>query len=238
MQKFLTTMKTMNNSFQKLGVGFVFSFLIGLTSLSRASVTIVDDTSDTFAGMNASGSDPYKAQIFSVGSTGGQISSVSLDLDFTGSGANGATISVLLYNATGTAVGSEIGTLGTITGTGTGATLYSATGLASDSLTAGNDYAIVIQEANGGPSAVDWEYATSGSASTGSGSFVSVSNVKSTDGATWVNDNTHPQYIMGISVVPEPAAWGAISGISLLGLCGIRTLRERRAQTALTYGNI
>jgi hypothetical protein len=29
--------------------------------------------------------------------------------------------------------------------------------------------------------------------------------------------------------VPEPAAWGAISGLGLLGICGLRTWRERRS---------
>jgi hypothetical protein len=32
-----------------------------------------------------------------------------------------------------------------------------------------------------------------------------------------------------IAPVPEPAAWGAISGFGLLGICGLRTWRQRRA---------
>jgi hypothetical protein len=35
-----------------------------------------------------------------------------------------------------------------------------------------------------------------------------------------------------ISAVPEPGTWGAVSGASLLGLCGVRVWRQRRQQNA------
>jgi hypothetical protein len=44
--------------------------------------------------------------------------------------------------------------------------------------------------------------------------------------ATITMDNFN---ISDLTPVPEPAEWGAISGFGLLGICGLRTWRERRS---------
>lgn len=47
---------------------------------------------------------------------------------------------------------------------------------------------------------------------------------------TWAtfSDDTPGSFNLGEAVVPEPAAWGTVSGFGLLGICGFKAWREHR----------
>ena len=189
--------------FSFLPKGAVLSLFITLTPAARAAL-IVDDLGDAIKGATSAGSNPYKAQGFSSDASG-IISSVTLNLSFNQAAVNaGAVLDVYLYTATSTGQPSEsliLATLlGTITASTTGAQLYTLTPAASDTIIAGQNYAIVLNTAMSA-GAVGWEYSSSGSGSTGSGAFLTAYN-GANGSAGW--SSVSQQRNLAVEVVPEP----------------------------------
>lgn len=209
----------------RLGVGAALLALFAFAAVSRADIDIVNSLGDTRAGDAPASNNPFKVEDFST-TVSGQISDVILSLNFNAAAVTAhSPLDVYIYNATGSGPTGSGSLLGTITPTTTGDHQYTVSGLQAYSLTAGQDYAIGIDETLGSGT-VGWEYAALNSPNTGTGgSFLGAYN--SVAGASpWVSSNPLQQRFMKVTVVPEPMT-GAIMGISALVIAGSHTLRRR-----------
>jgi hypothetical protein len=208
-----------------LGVGAALLAPFAFTSVSRADVDIVNSLGDTRVADAPASGNPFKVEDFST-TVSGQISGVILDLNFNGVAVTaGSPLDVYVYGANGSGPTGSGFLLGTITPTTTGDHQYTVSGLQAYSLTAGQDYAIGIDETLG-TGTVGWEYAAFNSPNSGiGGSFLGALN--STAGsAPWVNSNPLQQRFMDVTVVPEPMT-GAFLGFGVLALVATHRLRRK-----------
>jgi hypothetical protein len=150
----------------------------------------------------------------------GNISAIELQLDSTASGS----VTVNLYNATGTTLGSEVGTLGTISvGTGDNQQL-SITSLTSYPLTAGDNYAI---EYSSTPT-ITSDLSSSPSTVGGSeGSYVAFFRNGNDIGTTYtMRDDVE------IAAAPETPMTGAFMGFGALAVAGGNMVRRKLAASS------
>jgi len=202
--------------------------LVSQPSVTRAQI-IVSVTNDDLGSVffNSSGND--MAETFGTGSAGGAISQITLSLDFNGASSTG----VYLYTSSGGVPTSpyeslQIGTVSTgdfIGQNSFGQNLYNvelnASAVTANPLVANTDYALSVggQGVGAGPG---WYYTTSGSSSTGTGSFLGAYYV------SFGNWNSAPSQMQGMEVkvtaVPEPSTSVLIifGVIALLVLSGFR----------------
>jgi hypothetical protein len=210
----------------RLGVGAALLALFALTSVSRADIDIVNSLGDTKVNDAPASGNPFKVEDFST-TVSGQISGVILSLNFNAAAvAAHSPLDVYIYNATGSGPTGSGSLLGTITPTTTGDHQYTVSGLQAYSLTAGQDYAIGIDETLGSGT-VGWEYAALNSPNTGTGgSFLGAYN--SVAGTSpWVSSNPLQQRFMKVTAVPEPMA-GTLMGLGALAVAASHTLRRRK----------
>jgi hypothetical protein len=171
-------------------------------SSARAAVTQIANLAASSSGAAAS-ANYYNAQGFKMSSTGGTISSLTLQLDNTSSSA--VTYNVYLYSASsaGVPTGSAT-TLATGLSLSAGNNKQTLITLGSNpNLTASSYYAIAVESASG---SFGWDYTTS-STQTGSGSFSGVSGLyySSNGGSSWANTLSSGDYEMfNLQTVPEP----------------------------------
>jgi len=211
----------------RLGVGAALLAFFAVTSVSRADIDIVNSLGDTKVNDAPASGNPFKVEEFST-TVSGQISGVILSLNFNAAAvAAHSPLDVYIYNATGSGPTGSGFLLGTITPTTTGDHQYTVAGLQAYSLTAGQDYAIGIDETLGSGT-VGWEYAALNSPNTGTGgSFLEAYNSVAGN-SPWVESSPLQQRFMDVTVtpVPEPRT-GAIMGIGALAIAGSHTLRRR-----------
>jgi hypothetical protein len=223
-------MKTLLLAVRGLGVGAVVMGIFASASVSRAD-NLINDLSAAPAGE----ADPseYLAQDFST-AVSDPVLGVTLDLDFNAvavAAGVGAVMDVYVYNASAGGPGSSLphnGLLGTVTPTVAGAHDYAVNIQAGHnfSLTAGQDYAIVLDTALGSGT-VAWEYATSANAATANagngGTFLS--SYSSPDESLWTGNVVDT---FQLQVVPEPAT-NAFLGLGVLALLAIQRMRRKHA---------
>ena len=218
-------------SVNRLGVGAVVVGLLASASVSEAQRAIINDLTGPNLGQLASG--PYEAQDFST-TYSGLITSATIDLNFNATAVTaGAVLDVYIYNATASGPTTPLplfGLLGSITPTSVGAFNYTVHLIgAPQSVTAGQDYAIIIDTSIGGLGTVAWQYATSANAATDNagnlGAFLS--GYTSPDLSTW-SATAMTGNAFQLSVVPEPST-NACIGVGALALLAINKMRRKTA---------
>jgi hypothetical protein len=185
---------------------FAVAGVTGVAPAVHAQFTLVSDTSDNL-GSQFVGVGNDMAETFSTGAANGDISQITLSLDFVGATQTG----IFLYTTSGAPTSYEtlqIGTVSTrdyIGQNSYGQDLYNVelnpSAVAANPLAADTDYAIGV-EGQGAGDNLYWNYVADGSDSTGTGSFL---------GAYYVNHgnwNSAPSQMQGMEVdigsVPEP----------------------------------
>jgi hypothetical protein len=155
-----------------------------------------------------------QAQVFTMPSYGGTISSLALRLQAPSS----VTTDVDLYSVSGSTF-SFVETFGTVTADSSG-TVFAVSLSSNPSLSADTSYAIALQKA---PSTLEWGYTTT-SGSGGDGTLGST--YLSTDaGVTWIA-GTSGQYLqMDLAVVPEVPVTGTLMGLGALIIAAVHALR-------------
>ena len=201
--------------------------LLAFVSISRAQLNVVDSLGISATNKAALSTNPYKAQGFST-TVSGDISLVSLQLDVTNYALD-YPLDVYIYDANSSGVShAGAGTLlGTITPTANGNYQNYTVSLTdlTYNLTAGDDYAIVIDEYVGGTSDdILWEYGAIGGTPTGNGSFLSPYNSVTGLGSWAAAVNS--ERLMDVQV-PEPTSMLSL-GLGALALVGFR--RNRRSK--------
>ena len=204
----------------KLQMSLAVAGLMALFSVARAQVTLVSDTSDNLAASFPDGGRGNDlAETFSTGPAGGTIAQIILGLNFTGVTHTG----IYLYATSGAPASYEtlqIGTVSTTDNVATnsfGQTLYrvelNAGAVAANPLAAGTDYALSV--GGQGAGALSWDSIAIGSASTGTGSFLSGYYYSS---GNWTPESTQmPGMEVDVQPVPEPStlALFIVGGIAL-----------------------
>jgi hypothetical protein len=236
--------KNLNLGSGWLGLGAALMALMATSAVSCAqSVDVLSDLGETLKS-TAVNANQYKAEGFTLAGTGTfTINQIILGLAF-----SGVTTSadVYLETASGTGVpsinlatpgsGYFIGTVGgsSIGTSSGGATEYNVTLSSPISLSAGVDYALIIDTSGnqgGSAGAVGWQYFTtsSGIYTTATGSYLGAWNHQNTPApnGSWVNTqaNTQVRY-MDLVEVPEPST----QALMVLGAAGllISVRRQRR----------
>lgn len=196
--------------------------LCAFMPVAHASVVIVDNLGNTFSGHTA------KAQLLAQGfspTAGGQISSITLQLDFAATGS--LVVNLYSANASGQPL-ALIGALGTITATATGDNQhFTLTGgsLTSRSLAAGQNYDVVIA----GTTSIGWDY-TSSSANSGAGGAIvgKAWGDNGTSGVTWTQGAAYTG--LELTTVPEPVTCALAGfGVIFIGVNVARALRRNGA---------
>ena len=249
-------MKTWGSCFRPcaLSSGVVLLALFAFTSVSRADFTVADNldgNSAKISGYTASGGagTEFKAQMFTTGSEGGDIS--LLDLYLSVYGISGTpTMNVYVYDVTGGSISSSpIDLLGTVAFTSATSNSFEVDIENTIYLSPDTDYAIAIdaKALNSGSATVGWAFfsaAVTGINFSGDGTMPPASS----PGVTGNNGDYTPagpshgsggldvtwgilqsqQRLLDIHLVPVPEpTTGAIIGISALCLAAGRTLRRR-----------
>jgi hypothetical protein len=209
-------------------MGAVCLALFASVSLSHADIDIVNSLGDTRVNDAPASGNPFKVEDFST-TVSGHISSVILSLNFNAAAVTAdSPLGVYIYSATGSGPTGSSFLLGTITPTTTGDHAYTVSLTGSYSLTAGNDYAIGINE-DISKGTVSWEYAALNSPNAGTGgSFLGAYN--SVGGVSpWVASSPLQQRFMDVEVtpIPEPMT-GAFMVLGALAIAASRTLRRRK----------
>ena len=194
--------------------------IMSLAPVAHAQ-TVVNDLGDNLSGQFVGvGND--MAETFSTGTSTGDITQIILSLDFAGA----SQARIFFYTTTGAPTGYETLQIGTVSTSdyigqnSSGQNLYSvelnAGAVAANPLSANTDYAISV-EGQGAGDNLYWDSIASGSASTGTGSFLGAYYV------SFGNWNSAPSEMLGMEVdVPEP------SGLVLVICGGIILLALRR----------
>lgn len=202
------------------------------------SVDVVNSLGDTRAGDENSTPRYTRIQEFST-TVSGNISSVTLALNFNLAQV-GSVLDVYIYDATGSGSGNGSGSLfnisnptllGTITPTSgqTGSDLqFSVSGLDLYALSAGQDYAIVIDSYLNGHN-VAWEYAAVGSANAGTGgAFNGAYNYAASSGPEYLSVNQQRFMDVSVTSVPEPSST-AFLGFGGMALIFVQRLRGKKS---------
>lgn len=187
----------------------------GMAPAVYAQVTVVSDTTDNL-GSQFVGVGNDMAETFSTGAANGNLSQITLSLDFTGATQTG----IFLYTTSGAPTSYEtlqIGTVSTSDYIGQnsyGQNLYNVelnlAAVAANPLAADTDYAISV-EGQGTGDNLYWNYTTDGTDSTGTGSFL---------GAYYVNHgswNSAPSQTQGMEIDVAPAPEPGEGALMILG---------------------
>ena len=217
-------------SVNRLGVGAVVLGLLASASVSEAQRAIINDLAGPNAGQLTSG--PYESQDFST-TYGGLITSATVDLNFNAAAVTaGLVFDIYIYNATASGPTTPLpffGLLGTVTPTVAGANNYTVHILNPLSVSAGQNYAVVIDTSLSGSQTVAWQYTTSANAATDNagnlGAFLS--GYTSPDLSTW-SATAMTGNAFQLSVVPEPST-NACIGVGALALLAINKMRRKTA---------
>ena len=203
-----------------LGVGAALVAFCAFTPALRADVVIVNNLANTVG--SHTGAAQELVQDFTP-TVGGQISSVTLQLDITTVGS----IVVNLYSgaASATSAGTLVGALGTITATTTGDDqqfTLSGGSLAIHSLASGTVYGIEIAGTTTIGSGLHHQRQT---ATGSSGSFTGHAwGDGGSGGVTWTQGAAYT--MMSVNVVPEVPMTGMVMGFGALAIAAGHTLRR------------
>jgi hypothetical protein len=227
-----------NMRFSNLALSLAAIGVVNMASVTNASLfTVVNDTTATPVTGHSTGSGgaQYQAEEFITGSSGGQLSSVSLDFYSTVT----ATLNVYLFNATATGIGSEIGQIGQIDLTPTGGSgaysLFTVQSLVNDALNPDADYAIVVNV--GTTSTVGWEHVAGGTTS----GFIGAFNSTTSSGLNGTyNSAPKPaqERMMEIQAVPEPITQAMLTFGSVVLLVSLGDWGRKRFRPVVVLAKI
>ena len=203
----------------------------GIAPAVHAQVTVVSDTTNNL-GSQFVGVGNDMAETFSTGTANGDISQITVSLDFAGAAQTG----IFLYTTSGAPTSYETLQIGTVSpsdyiGTNSyGQKLYNvelnSAAVAANPLAADTDYAISVGGAGTGDN-LYWNYTTDGAGFTGTGSFLGTYYV---DHGSWVSAPAQTQGVE-IDVVPEPGEGALmIFGAMILPVLAGQRIRKRLAQ--------
>ena len=205
---------------------FAVAGATGMVPAVYAQVTVVSNTTNNL-GSQFVGAGNDMAETFSTGAANGDISQITLSLDFAGATQTG----IFLYTTSGAPTSYEtlqIGTVSTSDYIGQnsyGQNLYNVelnpVAVAANPLAADTVYSISV-EGQGAGDNLYWNYTTDGADSTGTGSFLGVYYVNH---GSWVSAPSQMQGVeIDVTSVPEPGE-GALmifGAMILPGLAGQR----------------
>jgi hypothetical protein len=202
-----------------LGMAAAFVAFCTFASGSLADV-IVNNTgnpSTTLSGNTV-------AQVFTMGGTSGDLTSLTLTLNSVNLGGGSATVE--LYNTDGTAPTTSAGVLGTVTTFAAGNPVNTVVSLSGNPLlTAGGTYAIVLDYPATPPSSLSWDKTTTaGSGGDGSLGGLYIDN----GGGNWILfSGNFLQMDLQTTPVPEVPVTGAVMGFGVLAIAIGHTLRRK-----------
>jgi hypothetical protein len=198
------------------GVGAVLLALCAFTSASRADV-IVDNTGNAHNPGDFVVGQPF-GEVFTMSGTSGNLSSLTLVFDSSSTGS----ADVQVYNTSGGAPSTSLYDLGNITLSGN--TLTTANFGSSDLLTAGVEYAIVLQS-----SSMAWDYTLDSTGSTGPGGAGSglAYNFYASEWNQLTPGNNYFQMNLLTTPVPEIPITGTLMGFGALAIAFGCTLRRK-----------
>ena len=195
------------------GVGAALLALFALAPASRAALDIeVNNLAATTTLYATAGG--YYGQEFTMDSSSGNLSILTLKLDSSG----GGTADIYLYNVSG---GVPTAGSGVVIGHVLTGTTFNLT--SNPNLNANASYAILVHDTGGD---VRWNY-TASTATGGNGSFPSPEVYG--DGASIWNftGGNYFQMELGVDVVPEVPMTGLVMGIGALAIAAGHTLRRK-----------
>jgi hypothetical protein len=205
---------------------FAVAGAIGLAPAVYAQTTVVSDTTDNL-GSKFFGVGNDMAETFNTGTASGDISQITLSLNFAGATQTG----IFLYTNSGAPASYEtlqIGTVSTSDYVGqnsSGQNLYNVelnpVAVAANPLAADTDYSISV-EGQGAGDSLDWWYTADGAGFTGTGSYLGTYYV---DHGSWVSA---PSQMQGVEIDVAPAPEPGEGTLMILGAMILPGLAGKR----------
>jgi hypothetical protein len=201
----------------RCGVGAVLLALCAFTPASHADV-IINNTGDALAGYAFQSFDPL-AQVFTMSSASGTITSLTVDLRVYSAGS----ASIDLYSTTLGVPNTLISTLGTVSPASTGGVVPVTLSLSSNPLlTLGTSYAIVLETPTSGQIGLD----TTATSSSGGDVPTTLGSLYYNNG-TWTSIGNYWQMNLQTTPVPEVPITGVVMGFGVLAIALGHTLRRK-----------